>query len=98
MIQIPLQNGSANAHQSFSMRLGGSLLSFEVDYLSYLDAPAWTINIYRDGTPMILGAMLEPGAEVSLGYHAGIGRFFFVGQNATLDNLGVDNALVWVAE
>lgn len=97
MIEIPLKNGSENAHQTVSMRLGDSYLTMEFNFLSYADKPAWAMDVYRDGTPMILGAMLEPNAEVSQGYRAGIGRFFFVGNAVTLDNLGVENHLVWAA-
>lgn len=98
MIEIPLSNGSVNAHQRFSLRLGDNYLDFEVNYLSYLDVPAWTMNITRDGTPLITGAMLVPGADIASSYRAGIGRFVFVGAEVTLDNLGVDNHLVWVSE
>lgn len=95
MIEIPLQNGSANAHQRFAMQLGNNFLSFEIDYISYLEQPGWSMNIYRDGTPMVLGAMLVPGANVTETYRAGIGQFYFVGDEPTLDNLGIANHLVW---
>lgn len=98
MQEIPLSNGSANAHQRFSLQLGDNYLDFEVDYLSYLDVPAWTLSILRDATPLVLGAMLVPGADVVSGYRANIGRFVFVGDEVTLDNLGVNNHLVWVSE
>lgn len=98
MIEIPLSNGSANAHQRFNARVGDNNLSFEVDFISYTDTPAWSMNILQDGTPIVSGAMLVPGADVTSGYRAGIGRFVFVGDEPTVDNLGVDNHLVWVAE
>lgn len=98
MQEIPLSNGSANAHQEFSLQLGDNYLDFEVNYLSYTDTPAWTMNILRDGTPLVTGAMLVPGADVVTGYRANIGRFVFVGDEVTLDNLGVNNHLVWVSE
>lgn len=98
MIEIPLSAGSANAHQRFGAQVGENYLDFEVDYLSYLDQPAWTMNILRDGTYLVTGAMLVPGADVTANYRAGIGRFVFVGDEVTLDNLGVDNHLVWVSE
>ena len=46
---------------------------------------------------MMSGVMLKPDAcEVVSNVCAGpIGRFFFVGDEPTLDNLGTDNALVW---
>ncbi len=97
MITIPLLAGPANAHQHFSMQLGNNFLDFEVNYLSYLDYPAWCLNIYRDGTPLVLGAMLEPGADIIESYQAKIGSLVFTGKQATLDSLGIDNTLTWVA-
>lgn len=96
MIAIPLDNGSANAHQQFSIRLGDNYLDLSLNYTSYTDNPAWSLDIYRDGTPLALGAMLEPNADILSGYRAGIGSLVFVGKQATLDNLGVDNSLIWV--
>ncbi len=98
MQEIPLSNGSSNAHQRFNIQLGDNYLDFEVDYISYTDKPAWSMNILRDGTPLVSGAMLVPGADVTNGYRANIGRFVFVGDEVTLDNLGVSNHLVWVDE
>ncbi len=98
MQEIPLANGSANAHQQFSLQLGDNYLDFEVDYISYTDTPAWNVNIKRDGTPLVMGAMLVPGADITSGYRAHIGRFGFIGDEVTLDNLGSANHLVWVNE
>jgi len=98
MIEIPLSNGSANAHQRFGVTLGDNYLNFEIDYLSYIDTPGWSMNILRDGTYLVSGAMLVPGADVISTYRAGIGRLVFVGEEVTLNNLGIDNHLVWVTE
>lgn len=98
MEQIPLTNGSTNAHQRFSIQLGDNFIDFQIDFVSYLDRPAWSMNLFRDGSPLVLGAMLEPGCDVIDHYRAGIGRMIFTGDPVTLDNLGVSNALVWVAE
>lgn len=98
MQEIPLSNGSANAHQQFSLQLGDNYLDFSVNYISYTDTPAWTLDISRDGTVLIAGAMLVPGAEVTTSYRQEIGSFVFVGDEVTLDNLGVNNHLVWVEQ
>lgn len=98
MLEIPLRGGAANSDQTFSAELDGRLLDFELKYISYTGQPAWSMNIYQDGTPLVLGAMLEPGADVIDGYEAGIGHLVFTGAPVTLDNLGVANHLVWVAE
>lgn len=97
MIEIPLRAGDTNTHQRFSLRLEDNLLEFRINYLSYLESPAWSMDILRDGTYLVAGAMLEPNAEVTRGYRAKIGRFFFIGDNVTLDNLGINNKLVWTA-
>lgn len=98
MIEIPLRNGSANAHQRFTQRLGGSLFEFRVDYLAYQEMPLWTLDIYRDGAPVALGLGLNAGAVMTEGYNLpdDLGRLIFVGAEATLDNLGQDNHLVWL--
>lgn len=98
MTEIPLANGSANAHQRFSIQLGENFLDFELNYISYTDTEAWSMNILQDGTPVVYGAMLVPGADIIANYGAGIGRLVFVGDEVTLDNLGVQNHLVWVSE
>lgn len=97
MQTIPLSSGAANAHQSFSVSLGSQVIRFDINFLSYLDGPAWAMDLYRDGTPLALGAMLEPGCDVIETYNTGIGRLVFVGDAPTLDNLGITNELVWVA-
>lgn len=98
MQEIPLLNGAANAHQQFTCRVDGNLLIFVANFLSYLESPAWSLDIYQDGTAIALGAMLVPGCDILQNYSAGIGRLVFTGDEVTLDNLGVDNHLVWVAE
>ena len=98
MLTIPLASGPANAHQRFSVQLGDNLIDFEIDYVSYLDFPAWSMTLRRDGSVLVAGAMLEPGCDVISGYGAGIGRMIFTGEEATLDNLGTANALTWVED
>lgn len=98
MQEIPLNNGASNSHQTFTVKLCDNVLDFALDYISYTDKPAWTMTVSQDGINYITGAMLVPNAEVSKAYRAGLGRFFFVGDEVTIDNLGVDNHLLWVPE
>lgn len=95
---IPLAAGAANAHQEFAIQLGDSYLEFALNYISYTDVPAWSMDIYRDGSALVMGAMLEPGCDVIANYDAGVGRLVFTGKPVTLDNLGIDNRLVWVED
>lgn len=96
MLTIPLAAGVDNSHQRFSVQLGDNLISFQVDFISYLGAPAWSMNLTRGGVRLASGVMLEPGSDIIESYQAGIGQLVFTGKDVTLDNLGVDNFLVWI--
>lgn len=97
MITIPLLNGADNAHQEFNVQLGDNFLQFVVNYVTEA-GPAWSVDISREGVTLINGAMLEPNATITDNYNADIGRLVFVGDDVTLDNLGVDNKLVWISD
>lgn len=97
MITIPLLNGAANAHQVFNKQLGDNFLQFTINYVT-LAGPAWSVDISREGMVLINGAMLEPNAIITDNYDADIGRLIFTGEDVTLDNLGLDNKLVWVSD
>lgn len=97
MENVPLQNGAANAHQVFTMQLGDNLLEFRLNYIT-LAGPAWSMDILREGVLLVAGAMLEPDTIITRNYGADIGRFIFTGAEVTLDNLGLDNKLTWVAD
>lgn len=96
MVTIPLAAGADNAHQRFSVQLGDNLVAFEVDFVSYLDAPAWSMSLRRGGVLLAAGVMLEPGSDVIQSYRTGIGQMVFTGKDVTLGNLGIDNSLVWI--
>lgn len=95
MIEIPLKNGAENARQEFSVTLNDVTMDFSVKYLSYLDEPMWIIDVHIDGTPVTLGKGLQPNGWINLYDY---GKLVFVGESATLDNLGVNNKLIWAVE
>lgn len=96
MLTIPLAAGVDNAHQRFSVQLGDNLIAFQVDFISYLDVPAWSMNLIRGGVTLASGVMLEPGSDIIQSYRTGIGQMVFTGKDVTLNNLGIDNFLVWI--
>lgn len=98
MYEIPLSNGAGNAHQQFNITLGDNYLTFYINYISYTGTAAWSMDIYRDGSALVQGAMLEPGSDVISSYGAGIGKLIFTGDPVTIDNLGTGNHLVWVSD
>lgn len=93
MINIQLNSGVQNARQRFSQRIDRRLFRFEVDRVSYCANPYWVMNVYINGEPRKMGCPLLPGAVHDFGDD---GRLVFVGEEATLDNLGKANKLVWI--
>lgn len=96
MLEIPLQGGSVNAHQQVTVQLGENLLEL---HLNYLQSGQWSVNILREGILLCAGAMLEPNSNIIQAWNLqdDIGKLVFTGIETTLDNLGIDNHLVWVA-
>ncbi len=96
MLEIPLQGGSVNAHQQVTVQLGENLLEL---HLNYLQSGQWSVNIFREGILLCAGAMLEPNSNIIQAWNLqdDIGKLVFTGLETTLDNLGIDNHLVWVA-
>lgn len=91
---VPLKNGSTNAHQIFTIQLGDSYLEFTINYITE-SGPAWSVDISREGVVLVAGAMLEPGAEITENYETDFGSLYFIGEDVTLDNLGMNNRLIW---
>ena len=56
------------------------------------------MNLLIEGVLIAAGVMLEPNCDVIENYNLDIGKLVFTGENTTLDNLGVSNALQWVAD
>lgn len=97
MIEIPLRAGVENAHQRFTQRLGQVLAEFRVDYVSYANTPYWVMSVFQDGAPIAQGIPLNAGADLLANQDVGdFGVLVFVGEEATLDNLGIANNLVWL--
>lgn len=98
MVEIPLVGGAGNAHQTFSAILGGVEISFRLDFLAYLDEPAWNMNLSRGNEVLVDGLLLKCGCDMLSPYQFGLGALVLVGNEPTLDNLGVENTLYWLSE
>lgn len=94
MSTIPISGGAVNAHQTFSVQLGANLIEFE---LNFLQSGQWSVNLTLEGVRIAAGLMLEPNADIVSSNQLDIGKLIFIGSDTTLNNLGVDNSLIWVA-
>lgn len=95
---IPLSGGAKNAHQTFSVLLGDRELTMRLDFMAYIDVPSWNLTIEEDEEVLVEGLLLRCGCDMIAPYQLGLGKLVIVGEEPTLDNLGVTNELVWVAE
>lgn len=93
MITIPLQAGAVNSHQRFSVQLGKNLVDFRMDW-NYL-TNRWLVNLEIEGVTVLSGGVLAAGGIINRSMPE-IGILFFNGNDATVDNLGIENSLVWV--
>lgn len=91
---VPLKGGSANAHQTFRVSLGDFLADFEINYIHA--SGKWSCDLTIDGVQTAAGLMLEPNCNIIEHYQLDIGQLVFVGDETTLDNLGINNQLIWV--
>ena len=97
MINIELNGGAANAHQTFTMVLSDRNLNFKLDWNTLNEY--WSLSVFEGETNIIYNMCLLPNCEISRVDPVDIGgAFFFVGQEPTLDNLGKDNFLIWVED
>lgn len=85
--------------QEFSAQLGANLLRFKIQWLTQY--AAFRVDILRaDNTPLTQGRILNVGADLLDGLYptpaeGEFGTLELVGDEATPDNLGINNSLVW---
>ena len=96
--EIPLNGGVEYSHQTFVVNIAEREITFKLDYCGYVDTPFWNLDLYENGEPLVEGLTLQGGCDLIAPYHLGLGKLFLVGDEPTLDNLGVSNSLLWVAE
>jgi len=93
MITIPIEGGVENSHQAFFNQPATRLLEFRINWRGYINA--WVADIYSENVLLAGGVELKPGCEITAQYTNIPERIFFVGLEPTIDNLGIDNTLVY---
>lgn len=91
LIQVPAQE--------FSVQLGVNLLKFKMQWMTQYEM--FRVDILRaDNTPVTQGRILAVGANLFDGIYptpeeGEYGVLTLVGDEATPDNIGLNNSLVW---
>ncbi len=96
MLTIPLKAGAVNAHLTSTTTLGDESFTLVQNYVTPMGRGAWSLDVWLDDARVKSGMMLEPNSIYKLG--GSYGRLAFVGDEATLDNLGIANSLVWISD
>lgn len=64
--------------------------------MSYVDDPYWNCDLAENGETLVAGLKLVGGCDLLEPYQLGLGKLIMTGAVPTLDNLGVENHLIWV--
>ncbi|EMB4322236.1 hypothetical protein RJ492_001208 [Pluralibacter gergoviae] len=88
---IPLNSGFA--YQRFSVQLGNHFLKFRLEWLTRFKY--YTVDIYENDQPIVLGRALHPGVNLVAGLNTDIGIISLEGESPTVANLGKSNQLRW---
>lgn len=97
MQEVKIQSTVRNAHQTFTVPLGGFVFNFEMDWSTRFEEWGVMIQIEGEPEPLVTKSILNPGMNLLEGIH-GYGRFYCYGEQPTLSNLGVDAFLIWVSD
>jgi len=89
--RIPLNNQSP--YQRFSVQLSNRLIEFELRWLVQYEF--YAVNLYEAGVPITLGRGLHPGVNIVKGLNSGLGAIYLEGQSPTIENLGINNRLLY---
>lgn len=90
-----VESGAVNAHQQFELQVNGAVYDLRLDYIE--QAGSWTLSVIQDGERLADGVMLYGGANLFSAFPklTNTARLYVVGDEPTLDNLGVTNSIVW---
>jgi len=94
---IPVLQGIDNSHQVVSALLGDHFLEFQINWNTRFEY--WSCDIYESGVALALSLVFNPPTNILNGLNLTeeYGQIVFMGDVATLDNLGLSNSLVWVS-
>lgn len=95
ILEIPIKGTARYAHSSFRCTLEQREIEFILNYCAFLEV--WDLTVKEDGEYIITGATLVAGADLLANAHTDLGRLYLLGEDPTLDNLGVTNTLVWIS-
>lgn len=92
---IPIEGSPKYAHSSLKCSLGLREIEFILNYCPFLQI--WDLTIREDGVNIVAGLTLVIGSNLLQSVHTDLGKLYLIGDEPTLDNLGVDNTLIWVS-
>ena len=88
---IPMEAGQA--FQSFTSNLNGRSITFKLYWQTLYGY--YLVGIYEGETPITLGRGLNPDIDLLAGLNETLGSITLEGRAPTVENLGIDNRLIW---
>ena len=92
MFVIPLDAGVNQ--QLFDVKLGDNFITFRLRWRELINQ--WSCDLLREGQLLAAGIMLTPGVLLTKTNNLDLGDLIMTGEHPTLDNLGIDNKLIWI--
>ncbi len=94
-ILIPMSGGAVNSDATFSIQLGDNLVTFRQLYRTL--AGKWALSASVDGVTIFSEIILLVGGDMLAPFNIKetFGGLYLVGDDPSLDTLGVTNSLVW---
>lgn len=92
-LSIPLNNGAA--FQKLRVQLGSHYLQFRIRWMTVYQY--FYVDIFEGEIPIALGRGLHPDVDLLYGLNTTIGSLCLRGKQPTIDNLGIENKLEWIA-
>lgn len=94
-MSVGLSGGAQNSHQVFSANLGSDYAGIEMRWNS--KSGQWIVSVSINNAELINEKAYASGTNIFDGFF-GWGMLIVIGEDATLDNLGITNKLIWISE
>lgn len=95
-MQIPLTAGAANADTTFQINIEDVVYTMRLQYRTLVKC--WSLSIFEGSEPIALGLRLVRGCDLLSSYlELNFGKLVVVGDEPSLDNLGISSFLIWIS-
>lgn len=90
-----VEGGAVNAHQQFELQVNNAIYELRLDYLEQVES--WALSVTQEEERLADSVILRGGANLFSTFPklTSVARLYVVGDEPTLNNLGLTNSIVW---